>query len=127
MSEIKPRILMVEDDHGLGQVYQTRLETEGFETQWVEDGERALGEALKFQPDVILLDIMMPKINGFDVLDILHNTPETSATKIIVLSALGQPDDIERAKSLGACEYLVKSQVAIADVVARIRHHLNNA
>ena len=120
----KPKILMVEDDQGLGLVYQTRLAAEDFDVCRVEDGERALGEALKFHPDLILLDIMMPKINGFDVLDILCNTPATAKTKIIVLSALNQPADIERAKSLGADEYLVKSQATIADVVERIRYHL---
>ena len=118
------KILMVEDDQGLGNVYKTRLEAEGFITEWVQDGEQALGVALKFHPDLILLDIMMPKINGFDVLDILRNTPETAESKVIILSALNQPADIERAKSLGADEYMVKSQAVIADVVERIRYHL---
>ena len=118
------RILMVEDDEALGKVYQTRLQAEGFNVRWVLDGERALGEALKFDPDLILLDIMMPKINGFDVLDIIRNTPETAETKVIVLTALGQPADTERAKSLGANEYMVKSQAVIADVVDHIRKQL---
>jgi len=69
---------------------------------------------------------MMPKVSGFDVLDILRNTPETANLKVIMLTALGQPSDQERAKALGADDYLVKSQVVIADVIDRIRDHLGN-
>jgi len=71
-----------------------------------------------------LLDVMMPKISGFDVLDILRNTPETANVRIIMLTALSQPKDKERAESLGVDDYLVKSQVVIGDVVARVKHHL---
>jgi CheY-like chemotaxis protein len=67
---------------------------------------------------------MMPKISGFDVLDILRNTPETTNMHIIMLTALSQPKDKERAEKLGVDDYLVKSQVVIADVIERIRHHL---
>jgi CheY-like chemotaxis protein len=68
---------------------------------------------------------MMPKVSGFDVLDILRNTPETASIKIIMLTALSQETDKQRAQSLGVDEYLVKSQVVIADVVDRIKHHLS--
>jgi len=71
-----------------------------------------------------LLDVMMPKVNGFDVLDILRNTPETANMKIIMLTALSQASDRERAESMGVDEYLVKSQVVIAEVIERIKHHL---
>jgi CheY-like chemotaxis protein len=67
---------------------------------------------------------MMPKISGFDVLDILRNTPETANIHVIMLTALSQPKDKERATALGADDYLVKSQVVISDVVERIKHHL---
>jgi DNA-binding response OmpR family regulator len=122
---MKSKILLVEDDQGLGNVYQVRLTAEGFDVRWVQNGEDALKTALEYRPDLILLDVMMPKLNGFDVLDILRNTPETSETKIIILTALSQPSDIERAKQLGASDYLVKSQAVITDVMARIRYHLN--
>ena len=68
---------------------------------------------------------MMPKISGFDVLDIIRNTPDTTNVRVIMLTALSQPKDKERAEKLGADDYLVKSQVVISDVVERIRHHLN--
>ncbi len=121
----KKKILLVEDDLTLAGVYQMRMEAEGFDVQQCNDGEKALQAARTFQPDLVLLDIMMPKLNGFDVLDILRHTPQTGTIKIIVLSALGQPADIQRAKDLGANDYLVKSQVVISDVMNRLRFHLN--
>jgi DNA-binding response OmpR family regulator len=122
--DIKKKILLVEDDDALSGVYKSRLEMEGFETHAVNNGEGALAAALEFKPDLILLDAMMPKISGFDVLDILRNTPETANIRIIMLTALSQPKDKERAESLGVDDYLVKSQVVIGDVVERVRYHL---
>ena len=123
----KQRILLVEDDDALAAVYTTRFQAEGFDIQRVSDGEQALTAALDYHPDVILLDIMMPKVDGFDTLDILRNTPQIGATKVIVLTALSQEGDRQRAKELGADDYLVKSQVVIADVVERVRYHLGSA
>jgi DNA-binding response OmpR family regulator len=120
----KARILLVEDDLALAAAYKLRMEAEGFDVRHCPDGEEAMQEALEFHPDLILLDIMMPKISGFDVLDILRNTKETAHTKIIILTALSQPSDRQRAKDLGADEFLVKSQAVIADVMKRIRFHL---
>jgi len=120
----KYKILLVEDDTALSAVYKSRLELEGFEVREVNDGEKALASALEFHPDMILLDAMMPKISGFDVLDIIRNTKETSSMKIIMLTALSQAKDKERAETLGADEYLVKSQVVIGDVVTKIKEHL---
>ncbi len=119
------KILLVEDDDALASVYSSRLEAEGFGVKRVPNGEEALAVALDFRPDLILLDAMMPKVSGFDVLDILRNTPETTNMRIIMLTALSQESDLQRAKALGVDEYLVKSQVVIADVVERIKHHLN--
>lgn len=121
----KAKILLVEDDTALAGVYKARLELEGFDTREVNNGEDALSVALSYKPDLILLDAMMPKINGFDVLDILRNTPELANIRVIMLTALSQPKDQERAKALGADEYLVKSQVVISDVIDRVKHHLS--
>jgi DNA-binding response OmpR family regulator len=118
------KILLVEDDDALAAVYETRLQAEGFDTHRVPNGEDALASALQYKPDLILLDVMMPKVSGFDVLDILRNTTETADIKIIMLTALSQESDKERAKNLGVNDYLVKSQVVIADVVERIKQHL---
>lgn len=118
------RILLVEDDTALAAVYVTRLQAEGFDVRNVANGEDALAAAINYKPNLILLDVMMPKVSGFDVLDILRNTPETANVKIVMLTALSQPADKERAESLGVDDYLVKSQVVIADVMDRIKHHL---
>lgn len=123
--ESKKKILLVEDDVALSGVYRSRLEMEGFEVEDVNNGEDALSVAIKFKPDLILTDAMMPKISGFDVVDILRNTQQTANIPIIMLTALSQPKDKERAESLGVNDYLVKSQVVIGDVVDRVKFHLN--
>lgn len=122
--EPKKKILLVEDDTALATVYRSRLELEGFEVEHVANGELALSKVVEYKPDLVVLDAMMPKVNGFDVLDIIRNTPETTNVRVIMLTALSQPKDKERAEQLGADDYLVKSQVVIGDVVERIKHHL---
>ena len=121
------KILLVEDDDSLANVYTTRLEAEGFSIQRVPNGEDALAAAVSYHPDLILLDVMMPKVSGFDVLDILRNSPDTANCKVIMLTALSQESDKQRAEELGVDDYMVKSQVVIADVVDRIKHHLGVA
>ena len=118
------RILLVEDDDALANVYLTRLQAEGFDVRRVANGEDALVSALEYHPDLVLLDVMMPKVSGFEVLDIIRNTPETANLKVVMLTALSQEADKKRAESLGVDDYLVKSQVVIADVIDRIKHHL---
>jgi two-component system phosphate regulon response regulator PhoB len=118
------RILFVEDDDALAGVYLVRLQAENFDVKRVANGEDALAAAISYKPDLILLDVMMPKVSGFDVLDILRNTPETANLKIVMLTALSQDADRKRAESLGVDDYLVKSQVVITDVIDRIKHHL---
>lgn len=125
MDGVKKKILLVEDDETLAMVYEQRLQLEGFDVRHSKDGESALKDAVEYHPDLILLDVMMPKLNGFDVLDILRNSPQTRNVHIVMLTALSQPKDAERAKELGADDFLVKSQVVIGDVIARIKHQLN--
>lgn len=120
------KILLVEDDDALANVYVQRLRSEGFDVKRVANGEDALAGAKEHKPDLVLLDAMMPKVSGFDVLDILRNTPETANLKIIMLTALSQESDKQRAQGLGVDDYLVKSQVVISDVIDRINFHLDN-
>lgn len=108
--------MLVEDDNNLREIYGARLLAEGFEIVSAKDGEEALAMAVKERPDLIISDIMMPKISGFDMLDILRSTPETKNTKVIMMTALSQSEDKERADKLGADRYLVKSQVTLEDV-----------
>lgn len=124
IEEIKKRILLVEDDNGLAAVYAMRLEAEGFDVRRVDNGEDALAAALEYKPDLVVLDAMLPRVSGFEVLDILRNTPATSRLKVVMLTALSQDADKKRAEELGVEEYLVKSQVVIAEVIDRIKHHV---
>ncbi len=110
------KILLVEDDNSLREIYEARLLAEGYEIVAAQDGEEALAVAVKEKPDLIISDVMMPKISGFDMLDILRSTPETKDCKIIMMTALSQVEDKERADKLGADRYLVKSQVTLEDV-----------
>lgn len=111
------KVMLVEDDNNLREIYGARLRAEGYGIVSAKDGEEALALAVKEKPDLIISDIMMPKISGFDMLDILHSTPETRNTKIIMMTALSQAEDKEHADRLGADRYLVKSQVTLEDVV----------
>jgi len=114
------RILIVEDDRNLQSIYGDRLKAEGHTIITASDGEEALAVAVKEKPDLIISDVMMPKISGFDMLDILRTTPETRNVKIIMMTALSQAEDRERANKLGADKYLVKSQVTLDDVAATV-------
>ena len=121
------KIMLVEDDNNLREIYEARLLAEGYEIVAAKDGEEALAMAVKEKPDLIIADIMMPKISGFDMLDILRSTAETKNTKVIVMTALSQAEDKARADKLGADRYLVKSQVTLEDVAKAAHDVLENA
>ena len=110
------KILLVEDDNNLREIYEARLMAEGYDIVSARDGEEALSVAIKEKPDLVISDVMMPKISGFDMLDILRTTEETKNVKVIMMTALSQAEDKARAEKLGADRYLVKSQVTLEDV-----------
>ncbi len=120
------KILLVEDDQSLREIYGIRLTAEGHEIASAGDGEAALALAVKERPDLIISDVMMPKISGFDMLDILRSTPETANIKVIMMTALSADDQKARGESLGADRFLVKSQVGIEDVVNAVHEVLND-
>lgn len=120
------KIMIVEDDAALREIYGIRLTAEGYEVVTAGDGEEALAVAVREKPDLVLSDVMMPKISGFDMLDILRNTPETAQMKVIMMTALSSDDQRARGESLGADRYLVKSQVGIEDVVNAIHEVLGD-
>lgn len=111
------KVLLVEDDNNLREIYEARLSAEGYEITTAQNGEEALSVAKDVKPDLIISDVMMPRISGFEMLDILRNTNELKDTKVIMLTALGQTEDRGRADNLGADKYLVKSQVTLEDIV----------
>ena len=120
------KIMVVEDDASLREIYSIRITAEGYEVVSAGDGEEALAVAVREKPDLILSDVMMPKISGFDMLDILRSTPETANIKVIMMTALSADDQRQRGERLGANRYLVKSQVGIEDVVNAIHEELGD-
>lgn len=121
------KILLVEDDKSLREIYGVRLLAEGYDIISAGDGEEALAMAIKDRPNLIVSDVMMPKISGFDMLDILRSTTETKDIKVIMMTALSSDDQRQRGVSLGADRYLVKSQVGIEDVVRTVHEVLEDA
>ena len=121
------KILLVEDDKSLREIYGVRLLAEGYDIVSAGDGEEALAMAIKDRPDLIVSDVMMPKISGFDMLDILRSTTETKNIKVIMMTALSSEDQRQRGVALGADRYLVKSQVGIEDVVRTVHEVLADA
>jgi len=121
------KILLVEDDKSLREIYGVRLMAEGYTITSAGDGEEALAVAIKERPDLIVSDVMMPKISGFDMLDILRSTTETKDIKVIMMTALSSEDQRARGEALGADRYLVKSQVGIEDVVRTVHDVLGDS
>lgn len=120
------KILLVEDDKSLREIYGVRLLAEGYDIVSAGDGEEALALAIKDRPALIVSDVMMPKISGFDMLDILRSTTETKDIKVIMMTALSSEEQRQRGESLGADRYLVKSQVGIEDVVRAVHEVLGD-
>lgn len=103
------KILIAEDDGFYQKFYTNKLQEKGFETVLAVDGEDAILKILDSKPDLILLDIIMPKKDGFEVLAAMRGNPITQNIPVIVFSSLGQEDDVKKAKSLGATDYINKS------------------
>lgn len=121
------KIMLVEDDKSLREIYSIRLVAEGYNIVSAGDGEEGLALAVQEKPDLIIADVMMPKISGFDMLDILRSTPETQNVKVIMMTALSSDDQRQRGEALGANRYLVKSQVGIEDVVNTVHELLEDS
>lgn len=120
------KIMLVEDDRSLREIYSIRLVAEGYNVISAGDGEEGLALAVKEKPDLIIADVMMPRISGFDMLDILRSQPETSHIKVIMMTALSSDSQRQRGENLGADRYLVKSQVGIEDVVNTVHEVLGD-
>lgn len=114
-------ILLVDDDLTLREMYDERLKAEGFDIIQASNGEEALVKAHESKPNVILLDVMMPKINGFDVLKQLKEDSDTKDIPVIILTALIQDVDRIQGKKLGAADYIVKSETMPGEIIAKIK------
>lgn len=124
MSE-KKHILYAEDDEFIASIFCTSLEKAGFQVTHVCDGEKAIAALAEFVPDLIFLDLMMPKKNGFEVLEVIHVHAEYKKIPTAVFSNLGQDSDRDEAKRLGAKDYFVKTSMSIDDVVDYAKKILN--
>lgn len=121
MPKEKIKILLVEDDTFLLGMYATKFELDGFKVIMAEDGEKAIRAALKELPDIILLDIILPKLNGFEVLKQLKLEPTTAEIPVILLTNLSQKDEIEQGLKIGAEDYLIKAHFMPSEVVEKIK------
>lgn len=120
MDKSKITIMVAEDDPLYGKVYQNKLTKEGYKVILVTNGKDAVEMAAKEKPVLILMDIIMPILDGFEALKQIKQNPDTKDSKVLIMSNLSQDSDIERAKNFGAYEYLVKSNISITDLVAKI-------
>ncbi len=116
-----PRVLIVEDDAFLAGIYTTKFSLEGFEVLSAGDGVAGLKVARTSLPDIILLDVLMPKMDGFEVLDELKKDPKTKHIPVVILTNLGQKEDVQRGLKGGAVDYLIKAHFVPSDTVAKVR------
>lgn len=126
MDAVKKKIMIVEDDEHISKVYEIKLAKEGFATSLAIDGEEAVAKIIAEKPDLVILDLMLPKKDGFGVLEDMKKVPELARIPVIVLSNLGQQSDQERALALGAKEYLVKVDNPIQGVIDRVKGYLSH-
>jgi CheY-like chemotaxis protein len=119
-----PKVLLVEDDNNLREIFQMRLQAEGYTTVVAADGEEGLVMAMKEKPDLVIADVMMPKLSGFEMVESLRAAPETKNTKVVMMTALGQAEDQARGEKLGVVKYLVKSQVTLEDFANVVKEAL---
>ena len=122
---IKKKLLLVEDDPFLSSLLKTRLLNEGFDVSYAADGEEALTMAKKVVPDLILLDLILPKKSGFEVMEVLQSDPQLSLIPIMIVSQLGQDQDMKKGKDLGAVAYMVKAKISLEKLVEEAKTFLD--
>ncbi|MBI5728280.1 MAG: response regulator [Candidatus Magasanikbacteria bacterium] len=114
-------VLIVEDDTFLANIYKTKFEMEGFKVSVAENGEAGLADAKKKKPNIILLDILLPKMDGFTVLKKLKADDEMKSCPVVLLTNLGQRDDVEKGLELGAADYLIKAHFKPSETVDKVK------
>lgn len=124
MDIIKKKVMVVEDDEHISKVYEIKLAKEGIIASVARDGEEAVTKIASEKPDLILLDLMLPKKDGFGVLEDIKKVPELATIPVIILSNLGQKTDQDRALALGANEYLVKVDYPIQEIIDKVKGYL---
>jgi CheY-like chemotaxis protein len=120
----KPTILVAEDDSLYAKVYQNKLSKEGYDVVLAVNGKEAVQKASELKPNLILMDLIMPEMDGFTALEKIKGDPDTKGLKVLVMSNLGQDSDIKRAKDLGAEEYFIKANISIQELVEKIKTYI---
>ena len=120
-----PKILIVEDDPFLSEMYSTKLTQENFEVELAIDGKEALKKVKDIKPDLVLLDIVLPKMDGFEVLQKIKKDTALSNIKVIALTNLGQKEEVEKGLGFGADDYIVKAHFTPSEVINKIKKVLN--
>ncbi|MBW6432076.1 response regulator [Patescibacteria group bacterium] len=121
MADAKGKILIIEDDRYISKMYQLKLSLEDYDVQVAENGKQGVDKIKQFMPDIVLLDILMPELDGFEVLKIVKADPVTKEIPVLIMSNLGQEDHVEKGMKLGALGYIVKSQYTPSKVVEKIK------
>ena len=124
MSKENPKVLMIEEDRFLRKIYRDKLSRFGFDFFEATNGEEGLNKVIAEKPDLVILDLILPRKNGFDVLIDMKSNKNTENIPVIILSNLGQESDIQRGLSLGAAAYLIKTEVSLSGVVDQVREQL---
>ena len=124
MGSMQPKVLLVEDDRFVSSMLKSRLEHDGFVVDQAFDGEEGVQKMRTVRPDLVILDIILPKMSGFEVLEHVVGDSELSNTPIMVVSNLGQETDVEKARSLGAVDYYVKARTSIDDLENIVKNRL---
>ena len=120
----KNKILLVEDDEFLSRAYSDGLSRAGLEVDVARDGGEAMEKVKEEKPDLILLDLVMPTKNGFEVLEELRMDDDLKKIPVMILTNLGQDSDIEKGKNLGAIDYLIKTDLSMKEVIEKVKYHL---
>lgn len=118
------KVLIVEDDKFLAKIYKTKLEKEGIDVDFANDGVEGLKKMANDKPKLILLDLIMPKMDGFEVLEAMKKDSELKKIPVLILTNLGQEEDKDRGLNLGAKDFIVKSDASIQEVVDKIKKYL---
>lgn len=127
MTDKKDKILIIEDDQFLQKIYGNKLRAEGFEVSQAIEGNEGLRKINEEKPNLIILDLILPGKNGFDILAEIKNNEETRGTPVIILSNLGQDKDVKRGLDMGAKDYLIKTDIKLSEVLAKVREFLLRA
>ncbi len=126
-AQLKEKVLIVDDDPYILKMYELKLGFENYQIATAENGKIALEKIKSFKPDVVLLDILMPELDGFGVLEEMKKYPDHSKTKVIILTNFGESTNLDKAKSFGVGDFIVKTQLTPSQVVERVKKILGKA